>query len=206
MNRKVFSAIIILMSIIGVSNASAQFRYGPTASVSYTDLSFEQNLMSVDKNLGFSAGIMGEMMFPGIGFGIDFGLLYDMRGATMHLGERKMWEEQGLGTERSYLHYVSITIHLRFKYTKFNGFEDKLAPFVYAGPVIGILAGHNRVSCMNYAAGEIGIEGGIGAEIMRKWQVSVSYTHGLTYALKDKSLTDFTAKNIAWSLRVAYLF
>ena len=59
---------------------------------------------------------------------------------------------------------------------------------------------------MNYAAGEIGIEGGIGAEIMRKWQVSVSYTHGLTYALKDKSLTDFTAKNIAWSLRVAYLF
>lgn len=185
---------------------NAQFRYGPTVGVNMTNLRFKQELANVDKSVGYSAGIAGELMFPGIGFGIDLGLYYEQRGATVHLGEYKMWQAQDLGTERSYLHYAVIPFHLRFKYTNLNGFEDILAPFVYAGPSVGLMLGHNKVPCFDYAFGELGVDFGIGAEIKRNWQVAVSYNHGFTYCLKDKTLTNYSARNSTWAIRATYLF
>ncbi len=206
MKRKLISAIIIIAALVCVSNASAQFRYGPMVGVDVTNLNFKQDLMTVDKSVGYSAGVVAEMMFPGIGFGIDLGLYYEQRGATLHLGEKAMWADQGYGVDRSYLHYAVIPVHLRFKYTRLNGFEDKLAPIVFAGPSFGFLVGHSDIDCMKYAAGELGVDFGLGVEIMRNWQVTASYNHGFTYALKDKTLTNFSARNTTWSVRVAYLF
>lgn len=204
--KKIVSAIILLAALIGSVSSSAQFRYGPTAGVNLTDLRFRQDLASVDKSVGFSAGIMGELMFPGIGFGIDLGLHYEQRGATVNLGEYKLWAEQGYGSPRVYLHYAVIPVHLRFKYTNMNGFEDVLAPFVYAGPSVGLLLGHSKVDCLSYPFGELGVDMGIGAEIKRNWQVAVSYNMGLTYALKDRTLTNYSARNSTWALKVSYLF
>lgn len=206
MKAKIVSALLILAALFSASEASAEFRYGPTAGINLTNLNFKQDLASVDKSVGYSAGVVGEMMFPGIGFGIDLGLYYEQRGATIHFGEYKMWQEQGIGTSRSYLHYLVIPLHLRFKYTNLNGFEDTLAPFVYAGPSVGLLVGHSKVKCLEYPFGELGVDFGVGAEIKRNWQVSLSYTMGLTYALKDKILTNYSARNSTWALRVAYLF
>lgn len=206
MKMKVISAVVALVSVFGASTASAQFRYGPMVGGNVTTLGFKQDLAKVDKSVGYSAGVVAEMMFPGIGFGIDLGLFYEQRGATLHLGEYKMWQEQGLGTERSYLHYLVIPLHLRFKYTNLNGLEDHVAPFVFAGPSLGVLVGHSKLDCMQYPLGELGVDFGLGAEIKRNWQVSVSYNLGLTYCLKDKLLTNYSARNRTWAVRVAYLF
>ena len=206
MKRKIISALVVVLSLIGAAEASAEFRYGPMAGANLTDLRFKQDIVTVDKSVGYSAGIVAEMMFPGIGFGIDLGLYYEQRGATLHLGEYKMWRDQGYGTERSYMHYLVLPIHLRFKYTNLNGFEDTLAPFVFAGPSIGMLMAHNKLDCMSYPFGELGVDFGLGAEIKPNWQVSVSYNLGFTYAIKDKILTNYSARNSTWALRVAYLF
>lgn len=72
-------------------NLSAQFRYGPMVGVTVTDLKFKQDLISIDKSVGFSAGVATELMFPGIGFGVDAGLFYEQRGATLDLGQREVW-------------------------------------------------------------------------------------------------------------------
>ena len=162
--------------------------------------------MTVDQSVGYSAGITGEMMFPGIGFGVDVGLAYEQRGASLHMGQKQMWQSQGLGTERAYLHYLTIPLHLRFKYTKLNGLEDKIAPLAYAGPTFGFLVGHSKNPALEYSAGTVSLEFGLGAELWKKWQVSASYTLGATYALKAKILTDYSAQNRVWAVRVAYLF
>ena len=47
---------------------------------------------------------------------------------------------------------------------------------------------------------------GGGVELWRNWQVTLSYTWGMTYALKTKLLDDFSARNRHWTVRVAYLF
>ena len=186
--------------------AMAQFRYGPTASVDFTNLYFKQDLIQVDQSVGASAGIAAEMEFPGLGFCLDLGLRYQQRGATLHLGDRLMWQDQGFANERSYLHFIDIPVHLKFKYNRFDGLENIFAPFVYAGPTFSILAGHNNIPALKYSGGEVGIEFGLGAEIWRKWQISASYDMGMTYTMKTKLLENFSAKSGTWDVRVTYLF
>ncbi len=204
--KKIMAAFIAAVVLLIPDAATAQFRYGPTAGVTFTNLHFKQDLMQVNQTTGFSAGLTGEMMFPGIGFGVDIGLAYEMRGAKLHMGQRLMWSSQGLGICNTYLHYITIPIHLRYKYTRLGGVEDKIAPFAYAGPTFGFLAGHSKNPAMEYAAGTVGIEFGAGLELFKNWQISASYNLGVTYALKTKILTDYSAQNRVCAVRIAYLF
>lgn len=206
MHRKLISTVIAAFALVFAIQSSAEFRWGAMVGGDVSNLRFKQDLFQVDKSVGYSAGVQGEMMFPGIGFGIDFGLHYEQRGATLHLGEKLLWSSQGYGTERLYMHYAVLPIHLRFKYTRLNGFEDTLAPFAFVGPSFGFLLGHSKLDCMKYPFGELGLDFGLGAEIKQRWQVSASYNMGFTYALKDKTLTNFSARNATWNVRVAYFF
>ncbi len=200
--------IIALLALAAVSTvpASAQFRRGFTAGVNYTDLRFKYDLVDVSQTVGYTAGVTGEMMFPGIGFGIDLGLLYEKMGAKINLGQKTVWSSLGYGNENVMLHYIHIPVHLRFKWTRMNGFEEKLAPFIFGGPDFTILAGHSNASAFKCAGGELGLTAGAGVELFRRWQVSATYTWGMTYALKTKLLDDYSARNRAWTVRVTYLF
>jgi len=201
--KKLFLTFVVALISLG---ATAQFRYGPTLGIDITTLKFKQDLFEVDQVPGASAGITAEMIFPGIGFGIDVGVTYQTRGAKLHLGDRKIWASQGYESPRSWLHYIDIPLHLRFKWTRMNGVEDIVAPFVFGGPSFGFLVGHNKIPALSYAAGEVGLAAGIGVELFKHWQVSASYTWGMTYALKTVLLTDFSAQNRTWDIRVTYLF
>ena len=197
----------ILAAVLLLTSAShAEFRYGPIVGGGISNLHFKQDLVTIKSQPSFSAGVLGEMMFAGIGFGMDLGLKYEMRGAKMDLGSKKMWADQGYGNESYFLHYLVIPIHLRFKYTRLNGLEDHIAPFAFVGPSLGMMVGHNKMDCMDNAFGELGLDMGIGAEIERRWQVSFNYNIGMTYATKAKILTDYSAKNRVMDIRVTYFF
>ncbi len=205
-SNRIVALLAAFVMMFAATGLNAQFRYGPAAGVDITNLKFKQNLFEVDKSVGFSAGLMAEMMFPGIGFGIDFGLLYEQRGAKLYMSDKELWDWQKIGDPRCRLHYVNIPFHLRYKYTRMNGFEDYMAPFAFVGPSFGFLAGHNDIRALNYAAGEVGIDFGLGFELFRHFQISASYNIGMTYALKTKVLTDFSAKNRTWLVKAAWLF
>ena len=209
--------LLLTAAIVIASGAAmrvhAQFRYAPVVGVNITDLKFKQDLFNVDKVVGGQAGIQGELMFPGIGFGIDFGLLYSQMGAKCDLGSREVWGSQGYGNERVWVHTLQIPVHVRFKWTRMDGLEDYIAPFVYGGPEFGIQVGHNKLknaeghgNPFKYAGGDLGLTAGGGFELWRRWQVSLQYTWGMTYLLKTKLLDNFSAQNRQWSVRVAYFF
>lgn len=204
--KKYIVSLVVLVSMMCAVTMNAQFRYGPMASVDFTDLKFRQDIVTIDPKMGTTVGIMGEKMFEGIGFGIDLGAFYSMKGATINLGEKKIWASEGYGAERCYLHYIQIPLNLRFKYTRLSGFEDYFAPFVFVGPSISILAAKSDIKALEYPFGEIGISMGGGLEVLRHWQVSYFYNWGMTYALKTQKLKDYSAKNRTWGIRVAYLF
>lgn len=208
MKRKFLTFIIILAALCGVHQANAQFRWGATVEANFNDLKFKQSgILSVGKGFGESAGINGEMMFPGIGFGIDIGLRYEQLGAKLNLGDFPLWESQGYSTdERIYIHNIQIPFNLKFKYTRLQGFEDYLAPFVFGGPVFNIQAAHSKCDALKFSGGDLGLTVGAGAEIFRRWQLSASYTWGMTYALKAKVLTDYSARNRTWDVRLTYYF
>lgn len=213
MKRLTAPIIALLLFILGTASASAQFRYAPVVGININDLKFKQDLFTVDKTVSFQAGIMGELMFPGIGFGMDFGLLYNQMGARTDLGEREIWASSGFGRENVRLHVIQIPVHLRFKWTRMNGLEDYIAPFVYGGPDFGILAGHSKYpgnpgeeNPYKFTGGDLGLTCGGGAELWKKWQISLQYTWGMTYLLKTRKLDNLSAQNRQWSVRVAYFF
>lgn len=206
MKRKLVSVIILAVAMLLPLSSEAQFRRSVVAGVNINDLVFKQNLAGVSSLVGAQAGVEGELMFPGIGFGLSFGLMYNQLGGQVNLGEKKIWASEGYGNEKLYLHNITIPLHLRFKWTRLNGFEDTLAPLIFGGPEFSILAGHSKCDAIKWAGGDLGLTAGVGAEIFKKWQVTASYTWGMTYSLKTKLLDDYSARQRHWAVRVAYFF
>lgn len=201
--RKIFIFILIMCAWLG---ASAQFRYAPIAGVTVNNLKFRQDLISVWQQVGYTAGIQGELMFPGIGIGIDIGLLYNQQGAKVGLGEKEVWSSLGYGNQRVYVHNIMIPVHLRFKYTRLNGIERLIAPLVFGGPDFDIQVAHGDSNPFKYSGGDLGLTVGGGAELFTRWQLTMSYTWGMTYVLKTRLLDDFTARSRQWTVRLAYFF
>lgn len=197
---------LLIFSVLAVMPLCAQFRYAPTVGVEYSNLNFKQDLIDVKSAPGLRAGVNGEYMFPGIGFGLDIGAFYSMLGSKVNLGQKQIWASEGYGNERVYLHYLEIPVNLRFKWTRMQGLEDYVAPFVVGGPVFDFLLGHSNIKAMKYAGGTLGLRVGGGVEICRNWQVQLSYTWGMTYALKTVKLDQFSARNKYFSLTLSRYF
>ncbi len=81
-------ALAIILLAVSALTASAEFRWGPQVGYNYSDFYWKQDLVSSKGTSGFQAGLVGEVMIPGIGFGIDFGLLYNMHGGKVDLVNR----------------------------------------------------------------------------------------------------------------------
>lgn len=202
---KRISALLAIICLFAIA-ASAQFRAAGVAGVAFTNMSFNQEIAPVKGTVGYQAGVLGELMFPGIGFGLDFGLLYNLGGAKVNLGKKTVWSSQGYGNERVYMHFAQIPLHLRFKWTRLSGLEDYVAPFVFGGPELNILLAHNKCDAFKYPGGSLGLTAGIGFELYRNWQISGSYTWGMTYAAQTVLLDNYTARNRQWTVRLAYFF
>lgn len=204
MKRLVTSLVISLCILAYAVPAAAQFRWGPSVGMSINDLKFKQDLFDVSKGIGGSAGVKAEMMFPGIGFGLDMGLYYEQRATTLDLGQKLIWSSEGYGKEKIWLHSIDIPFNLKFKWTRMQGLEDYVAPFVFGGPVFTIQTGHSKCDALKYSGGDVSLIVGGGFELYRRWQVSASYTWGMTYALKTRLLTDLSARNRTIDIKVTY--
>lgn len=204
--KKILAIVMLFIAMLGVNEVQGQTRWGVVAGVDFTNLSFDQDLFTINQNVGATAGVTGELMIPGIGFGVDASLLYTQRGATLNLGERPLWSSQGYGKENMLLHYLEIPIHLKFKFKNLNGLENTIMPILFAGPEFSFLVGHSNIKAMEYAGGEFGIDVGVGCEILQRFQVNASYCWGMSYALKTKQLDDFSARNRCWKLACTYFF
>lgn len=206
MNKFLRIVLIFAAIMAGTVASHAEFRWGPTAGVSLSTLKFKQDVLTVKSIAGPTVGVQGELMFSGIGFGIDVAALYQMQGAKCDLGRWPLWADQGYGNESVLLHTLSIPVNLRFKWTRMSGIEDYVAPYVFGGPVVNFTLAHSNASAMNCAVGNIGVQAGMGFEILKRWQIQGSYTWGMTYACKAKRLIDFSAREKYWTVRAVYFF
>lgn len=200
------AAVLTVLIMAFPARMSGQFRYGPAVGVAFDRPSFKQDLFTVDSQLGYEGGVMSELIFPGIGIGIDLGLLYEMRNAKLHLGERLMWESQGYGVETLRIHYIDIPLHIKLKWHKLNGLEDKIMPIVYGGPRFGIQVAHSKLDAFDFSGGDVGIDVGGGVELFRRFQITAGYTFGATYSYKAKVLTNFSARTPATHINFIYYF
>ncbi len=197
--------VLALMAIVISLGANAELRWGPTASVNFNTFHWKEPLLETHLRTGFDAGIMTEVMIPGIGFGVDAGLTYGMRSAKVNFGQWKIWNSDGFGNDNVVLHTINIPLHLRFKYTRLEGLEETIAPLAYVGPVFGFNVAGN-CKALEQPVGTVSMDFGIGCELFQKLQVSFGYLWGLSYATRTVKLENLSARADGFRVNLAYFF
>ena len=196
---------LILLTVVCLS-ASAEFRWGPTAGLNISNYYWKQPLLESNQKCGFQAGLMGELMIPGIGFGIDFAARYNMQGASVNLGDHKVWNSDGYENMDFRLHTLEIPVNLRFKWTRMDGLEHYIAPFAYLGPVFQFHLSQTKCAAIEHPAGSVSLQFGLGAEVLEHIQISASYSWGVTYCARTVKLDNMSARVSSWNVNLAYLF
>ena len=198
--------LLLLLVALTSLTASAEFRFGPMVGVNGSSLYWKQDLVQTRYNIGGSAGLFGELMIPGIGFGIDIGLRYQLNGAKVNFGERPIWSEMPDKLDNVWFHTIQIPLDLRFKYTRLDGFERTLAPFVFAGPVFTFNVATNDVPVIQTPEGTIDVQVGAGVELWEHLQISGGYYFGVSYQVRTIKLDNFSARPQGWFVNAAWLF
>ncbi|MBQ9585561.1 MAG: outer membrane beta-barrel protein [Muribaculaceae bacterium] len=208
--RKYIKHILVLVALLCALSSTAQpvRRWGITVGGNYNEIHFKQSdIFESDRMFGGSAGVTGELMIPGVGFGIDGSILYTLRQGRLHLGDKLIWNSQGIETQVARLHYIDVPLNLKFRYSRLNGFENTLMPFVYVGPTFSFLAGHNKVDdALKYTTVNVLLHAGIGVEIANKVQLSGGYSFSVGQNLGTKLLDDNVAKHRTWFVQATYFF
>lgn len=208
--RRYTKLILMVVALLAVLSAQAQpvRRWGVTVGGNYNEIHFKQtDIFESDRMFAPSVGITGDMMIPGIGFGVDASLLYTMRQGRLHLGDRRVWESQGLGNEVARQHYIDLPLNLKFRYSNLGGFESTMMPFIYAGPTFSFLVGHNKVGdALRYTTVNVQLHAGLGVELFNKVQVSGGYCFSVGQNLGTKLLDDHVAKYRTWFVQATYFF
>ena len=199
---------IILITALLLSSllASAEFRWGPTAGVNFSTLHWKQNLAKTSMRTGFDVGLAGELMIPGIGFGIDMALRYNLHGAHVNFGDHKVWAIDGIKNQNVWLHTLEIPLNLKFKWTRMNGFERTLAPFVYGGPVFNFTLSTNDAPAIEHPLGYVAVQVGAGVELFEHFQLSGGYSWGVSYQVRTIKLDNYSAAPRGGFIQLAYFF
>lgn len=206
--KKLSTIALLILAIVFTSlqaNAQTETRWGVTAGMNYNEIHFkQQDILNVEKGFGPQVGLTGEMNIPGVGFSVDASLLYSMRSGKINYGEHKAWSSQGLGNESCIMHSVDIPLNLKFKYHNLNGLENTVMPMAFAGPTFSILAAKNLTDVNTYRPVSVLLRMGLGAELYKRWQVSVSYNFNIGETLRTRILDENNAKNRCWNIQATY--
>lgn len=204
--KKILFACLLACFMTIAPNALAETRWGVSAGLNYNTIHFKQtDLFSSKGQLGGDVGVMGQLLSPGGSFGFDLSLLYSMRNGKLTLGDKKVWSSQGLGNENCMLHYIDVPIHMKYRFNRLNGFENTLTPLVFVGPVVSILAGHNKMADqLKYVKVSTSLQFGLGCELFNKVEVKAGYRFSISESLRTKLLDENNAKNRTFFVTATY--
>ena len=201
--KKLLLTVICLAVALG---ASAKFRWGPVVTADFSHYHWHQRLISNKMLVGGGVGVIGEVMIPGIGFGFDFGLKYMNHGGQVGFDEQYIWSSEGIGKTNLRMSVIQIPVNVRFKYTRLNGVENVVAPFVYGGPEFNLNVGNAHCEAVRRETVSVALGCGLGAELYKRYQVSGGYYWDMTDDMKTRKLDNFTARLQGWRVNFAVLF
>lgn len=201
-----FRKLIVLTLILTAAlSASAEFRWGPTAGVNFSTLHWKQKLLTTKGKTAGQAGVAAEIMIPGIGFGLDLGLRYGLNGANENFGDFPIWSTDGIRNQNVWIHTLQLPLNLKFKWTRMNGFEQTLAPFIFGGPVFNFNIATNKQPALEHPFGTVSMQCGAGVELLEKYQISGGYSWGISYQVTTVKLMNYSAQPRGWFINLTYL-
>ena len=203
--KKITLLITILLITAATASAQSSSRWGISAGANFNEVHFKQSdIVPSKRTWGPQVGILGEMNFSGIGFGVDAGLLYTLKQGKVNYGSRTMWEAVGAGNEMVSMHYLDVPLHLKFKWHRMNGLENTIMPLVYVGPQFSFLVGANKKNLNTYSPVSVYLDMGAGIELMERCQLKAGYNFSIGQSFHTKLLDENVAKNRTWYVNLTW--
>lgn len=231
MNTSKRFILALLVAIVTVSSASAQFRFGVKAGLNVNKLHFNEKLASADNSCGWNAGVMTEFTVPIIGICLDASLMYSrmnnasdvkyndvivttpgnpngslgsVEGVTGNPADEKALNVYGKN-------FIEIPINLKYKFS-LPVVGSIIKPYLYTGPCFAfrldkkVLDPINNIKSKAY---QVAWNVGLGVELIRHLQIGASYGFGINNVVShitDLPVEPIKAKNNYWTVSAAYLF
>ena len=200
-------ALLIAALLLSYTAAMAQTtsRWGVTAGVNNNSVHFKQSdILPSERLWGPQAGVIGEMNFSGIGFGVDGSLLYTLKQGKVNYGDRVVWSAIGAGNETVAMHYIDVPLHLKFQFRRLSGLETTFMPLAYVGPQFSFLAHGSHSNLNSYPFVNVYLDMGVGCELFERWQIRGGYNFSIGQSFHTKLLDDNVAKNRTWYFNLTY--
>ena len=202
---KKLTLLITVLILSTTAMAQTASRWGITAGANINELHFKQHdIVPTTRMWGPQLGVIGEMNFSGIGFGVEGGLLYTLKQAKVDYGSRTVWSSLGQGNETVSMHYLDVPLHLKFKYHRLGGLESSFMPLVYVGPQFSFLVHGSHGDLNKYPPVNVYLDMGVGCELMERVQVRGGYNFSVGQTLHTKILDENVAKNRTWYVNLTW--
>lgn len=203
--KRIALLMTVMLLLVTTAMAQSSSRWGVTLGANINSIHFKQSDIMPSKSCwGPQAGVMGEMNFSGLGFGVDGSLLYSMRQGKLNYGERVAWSSLGAGNETVAMHYLDVPLHLKFQFRRLGGMETTFMPLAYVGPHFSFLVHGSHSNLNSYPFVNVYLDMGAGFELFERWQVRGGYKFSVGQSLHTKLLDDNVAKNRNWYFSLTY--
>lgn len=199
--------LALMVAIVGISSANAQFRFGIKAGMNINKIHFSdvnKNLQP-DNSCGWNAGVMAEFTVPIVGLCFDASLLYsrmnnaisdDVDGAAKDMTDSDMTYGKN---------FLEIPINIKYKF-QIPVVASIIKPYLFTGPSFAFKLDKSIMDKTFQAAWNVGV----GLELFRHLQIAGSYGFGMNNVAKEvfneANVETLKAKNNYWTISAAYLF
>lgn len=194
---------LLLISILNISTASAQFRFGVRGGIDVSSTKLNTDIFKASNQLGFQIGPTAEFIVPMSGFGADIAVLYGHK-------EYKMKDKQADGSLSDY-NYISVPVNIKQRISLglvgifFTG-------GVYGNVKVGDEGADNVgdvISAYKHKNFIFGLGAGAGINVFRHLDVGLYFRGDLTnnYSYEYMDAETFqNKKNQYWTVGVNYFF
>lgn len=204
--KKVFTAILIAVSLMTATAAHAQLKFGLKGGLNVTSMSFSESVIDKSNQTGFFIGPTVKFTLPLVGLGIDVAAVYDQRNA-----------EAGADGDDITLKQRSINIPINLRYN--IGLGSMAGVYIAAGPQFGFNIGDKTFSWddyTNYSMSEsnFSINVGAGVSLIQHLEIGVTYNIACgktgevnVWDVASNTWSQFSkGRASAWQISAAYYF
>lgn len=204
--KKVFTAILIAVSLMTATAAHAQLKFGLKGGLNVTSMSFSESVIEKSNQTGFFIGPTVKFTLPLVGLGIDVAAVYDQRNA-----------EAGADGDDITLKQRSINIPINLRYN--IGLGSMAGVYIAAGPQFGFNIGDKTFSWddyTNYSMSEsnFSINVGAGVSLIQHLEIGVTYNIACgktgevnVWDVASNTWSQFSkGRASAWQISAAYYF
>lgn len=199
--------VALLLVVMGVGMAQAEFRYGIKAGLLINKLHLNQKTFASDNSCGWTAGAMVQYTVPIVGLNFDAGLMYARMNNASDVTSST---SQDMDADVFGKNFLEIPVNIRYGFN-IPVVSKIFSPYIFTGPNFAFRLDKNVLnSAFKSHTCQVAWNVGLGLEFIHHLQIGASYGFGINNIIstvsEDINAQQLKVRNNYWTVSAAYLF